>query len=288
VRPLARLVAAILTTSILVFGGLPAWASSADGADHSQGDASTQGAYDEAQPLSTADQNSGGANGQCPGGPYCSTRDGSASGNGNGDGKATGKPCAGCVGKADNKNPNGQSPDAASDGNAGYECDGNRGIGQSNPAHTGCPAGTTENQKKSASRQNARTCGQHAAMPASAACAPCADDAAISADADCASPATNAAVSAPGTGIGDSAPAAGAGPAARPAAVLGVEAVRPGAAGDPGEPASAPLARLLPAGLLPNTGAGATLALLFLSGVVLLLAGGSVLTLRRRTRTRGA
>ena len=90
----------------------------------------------EPQPLSGADQNGGGANGQCPGGPYCSTRDGSPSGNGNGDGNATGKPCAGCVGKADNKNPQGQMPNG-SDANAGYECDRNNGIGKSNPAKDG-------------------------------------------------------------------------------------------------------------------------------------------------------
>ena len=89
------------------------------------------------QPLSGADQNTGGANGQCPSGPYCSTRDGSASGNGNGNGQAVGKPCAGCVGKADNKNPKGQNPNG-SDHNAGYECDRNHGIGRTNPAHTGC------------------------------------------------------------------------------------------------------------------------------------------------------
>jgi LPXTG-motif cell wall-anchored protein len=105
--------------------------------DHSQGNAGTSGEYDDPQPLSNADHNSGGANGKCPGGPYCSTRDGSPSGNGNGGGKAVGKPCAGCVGKADNKNPKGQYPDG-SDHNKGYECDGNHGIGRTNPAHTGC------------------------------------------------------------------------------------------------------------------------------------------------------
>ena len=89
------------------------------------------------QPVSKADANLGGANGQCPGGPYCSTRDGSPSLNGNGNGAAVGKPCAGCVGKADNKNPPGQMPNG-SDRNKGYECDSNHGIGRSNPAHTGC------------------------------------------------------------------------------------------------------------------------------------------------------
>jgi len=112
------------------------------GSDHSQGNASTTGDYDEPQPLSNADQNTGGANGKCPGGPYCSTRDGSASMNGKGDGVATGKPCAGCVGKADNKNPKGQYPNG-SDHNAGYECDRNQGIGQTNPAHTGCKTTVT-------------------------------------------------------------------------------------------------------------------------------------------------
>jgi LPXTG-motif cell wall-anchored protein len=68
---------------------------------------------------------------------YASTCDGSPSENGEGGGKATGKPCAGCVGAADNKNPKGQFPDG-SDANNGYECDGNKGIGKGNPAHTGC------------------------------------------------------------------------------------------------------------------------------------------------------
>jgi LPXTG-motif cell wall-anchored protein len=99
--------------------------------------AGTFGDVSQPQPLSTADMNTGGANGQCPGGPYCSTRDGSPSLNGSGDGKAVGLPCAGCVGRADNKNPAGQLPDGA-DANAGYECDRNSGIGRSNPAHTSC------------------------------------------------------------------------------------------------------------------------------------------------------
>jgi hypothetical protein len=45
------------------------------------------------------------------------------------------------VGQADNKNPPGQLP-GGSDPNAGYECDRNQGIGQTNPAHTGCVSGT--------------------------------------------------------------------------------------------------------------------------------------------------
>ena len=73
-----------------------------------------------------------------------------ASGNGAGDGEAGGKPCAGCVGNADDKNPQGQDPSGPVDHNNGYECDqkgrtedeGNNGIGFGNPAHSGC-AGTT-------------------------------------------------------------------------------------------------------------------------------------------------
>jgi hypothetical protein len=71
-------------------------------------------------------------------GPYDSTFPAGPSENGNGNGKAVGRPDAGEVGKADNKNPKGQLPDAASDGNAGYECDTNSGIAKGNPAHTGC------------------------------------------------------------------------------------------------------------------------------------------------------
>ena len=108
----------------------------------SQGTAATRGNPHQAQPLSTADRNPGGANGKCSGGPYCSTRNGTSSLNGNGKGIALGKPCAGCVGKADNKNPPGQYPNG-SDPNAGYECDTNHGIGRSNPAHTGCTVAAT-------------------------------------------------------------------------------------------------------------------------------------------------
>jgi len=103
----------------------------------STGHGGTSGEPTSPQPISNADANSGGANGQCPGGAYCSTRDGSPSMNGNGGGKATGKACAGCVGRADNKNPAGQKPDAT-DNNAGYECDTNHGIARGNPAHTAC------------------------------------------------------------------------------------------------------------------------------------------------------
>jgi hypothetical protein len=75
-------------------------------------------------------------------GAYDETCDGSPSGNGNGKGAAKGKPCAGCVGNADDKNPPGQKPNG-SDHNAGYECDRNHGVGRTNPAHTGCKSTTS-------------------------------------------------------------------------------------------------------------------------------------------------
>lgn len=71
------------------------------------------------------------------GNQYASTCDGRASANGNGNGGANGKPCQGCVGNADNKNPPGQFPNG-SDHNNGYECDGNNGIAKGNPAHSSC------------------------------------------------------------------------------------------------------------------------------------------------------
>ena len=70
-------------------------------------------------------------------GPYDSTSDGSPSGNGNGGGNGN-QPCAGCVGNADDKNPPGQLPGPDEDGNKGYECDDNSGVGKTNPAHSGC------------------------------------------------------------------------------------------------------------------------------------------------------
>ena len=78
-------------------------------------------------------------------GAYGNNCDFGPSQNGNGDGAAVGKPCAGCVGNADDMNPGGQLPGPKNDNNAGYECDpqgaedgGNAGVGVGNPAHTGC------------------------------------------------------------------------------------------------------------------------------------------------------
>src|SRR5436190_7276858 len=45
--------------------------ASNNSSDHSRGNASTVGDSSKPQPLSSADKNAGGANGQCPDGPYC-------------------------------------------------------------------------------------------------------------------------------------------------------------------------------------------------------------------------
>ncbi|SDX67679.1 LPXTG-motif cell wall anchor domain-containing protein [Amycolatopsis xylanica] len=132
--------AALLTMLLLTS---PAWADqggnpNANAQDHAKHSKSTPDT-NSPQPPSGADFSGHGANTH---GPYDSTRDGSASANGNGGGQANGKPCAGCVGKADNKNPHGQLP-GGSDANAGYECDTNHGVGRGNPAHTGCTPGET-------------------------------------------------------------------------------------------------------------------------------------------------
>ncbi len=65
--------------------------------------------------------------------------------NGNGNGNATGRPDAGSVGNADGKNPPGQVKKLdgaleypANDGDSGYECDSNNGVGKGNPAHSYC------------------------------------------------------------------------------------------------------------------------------------------------------
>jgi hypothetical protein len=95
------------------------------------GSGSSQGC----SPNQHDNSNGNGAN-QSPG-PYDPQNCGGPSGNGVSDNNNSSKPCAGCVGNADAKNPPGQYPNG-SDNNAGYECDRNQGVGQTNPAHSGC------------------------------------------------------------------------------------------------------------------------------------------------------
>lgn len=92
----------------------------------------------DSEPAATTTSKSG-AN---TSGPYDPNGVGEPSGNGNGSGGN--KPCAGCVGNADDKNPPGQLPGPDDDGNNGYECDGNSGVGKTNPAHSGCKADTPD------------------------------------------------------------------------------------------------------------------------------------------------
>jgi hypothetical protein len=98
--------------------------------------ASTGG--DPSQCSPQHDNSKGNGANQSPG-PYDPTCTGAPSGNGKSTNNNSSKPCAGCVGNADSKNPPGQYPNG-SDPNAGYECDRNQGVGQTNPAHTGCTA----------------------------------------------------------------------------------------------------------------------------------------------------
>jgi hypothetical protein len=124
---------------LLVFGLLQSGADASGGGGNGKGKSAAPGQAKKA-PASADVAASSSANTDC--GSYCSTSDGTPSANGNGGGNANGKPCAGCVGNADNKNPPGQYKDG-SDHNNGYECDGNNGVGKGNPAHSGCKPTTT-------------------------------------------------------------------------------------------------------------------------------------------------
>ena len=81
-----------------------------------------------------------------PAGTFTNSCDWGSSGNGNGGGLSVGKPCAGCVGQADDKNPPGHKNDP-SGSNRGYECSTNHGIARTNPAHTGCRNNPPNNPK---------------------------------------------------------------------------------------------------------------------------------------------
>lgn len=96
----------------------------------------------EAAPAETETTSSSGGNGANQSGPYDPSGVGAPSGNGRSDQNNGNRPCAGCVGNADAKNPPGQLP-GGSDPNNGYECDGNQGVGKTNPAHSGCGSKTT-------------------------------------------------------------------------------------------------------------------------------------------------
>ena len=183
--------------------------------------------------------------------------------NGNGGGKATGKPCAGCVGKADNKNPKGQMP-GGSDHNNGYECDGNNGIGKTNPAHTGCKPTPPcvqgdEECPNPPCVQGDEECPNPPCVQGDEECPtpPC-----VQGDEECPNPpCVQGDEQCPGTN--------------RPPTVLGAEAVR-----TPNAEVKAVVA-VAPAGL-PSTGAGASLELLAAAGMGLLLIGSLMLAQRRR------
>jgi hypothetical protein len=151
----------------------------------SGGGGSSMGTKDDCN--ETPDNGSGkGAN---DGGGYqstCDPVDDGGNGQESGPGNHTGKPCAGCVGNADDKNPPGQAPDG-SDSNSGYECDGrdrptknqkgngNHGVGDENPAHTGCanqgtppkcPNGSPVPPSGKCNGGDTKTCPDGTALPA--------------------------------------------------------------------------------------------------------------------------
>jgi len=221
-------------------------AQSSNAGKHStDGHPGTSGVVTLAQPISKADANEGGANGQCTDGVYCSTRHGEPSLNGNGGGAATGKPCAGCVGKADNKNPQGQMPNARDDGNNGYECDNNNGIGKTNPAHTGCQLTRSVCVENCVSSPPLNVC-------------------VVTPTETCAPPVARPRPPADVAGVETVRP---------PADVAGVETVRP-----PADVSASPPA------VLPATGSPDLLGLIGGSGMGLLMAGGLTIWLHRRNR----
>jgi hypothetical protein len=134
-------------------------AASAPASD-TQPSAGTPTAADNPEDYSNHDATNGPGGQVCDGDPnnapgaggnYENTCPAGPSQNGAGDGQANGKPCAGCVGNADDKNPPGQAVSGPTDSNNGYECDqkgrsaneGNNGVGYGNPAHTGCQSTDT-------------------------------------------------------------------------------------------------------------------------------------------------
>jgi hypothetical protein len=219
------------------------------GSHATTGTAGTTGTPPESQPLSNADQNAGGANGQCPGGPYCGTVRDQPSMNGNNVGAATGKPCAGCVGKADNKNPKGQQP-GPQDLNNGYECDGNNGIAKGNPAHTSCTPPEDE--------------GCVPVEGQDASCNP------IVIDDNCLLEGQEGCDDADTPPLGTD--------ANRPPVVLGTEVFA-----QPGKAKVGPAQAVTPAAVLPATGSSSGLGLLGFGGLALVVAGGAMLALRRAT-----
>ncbi len=275
--------------------------------DNTDGNASTTGSYDEPQPESTADENDGGANaGTCPEGQYCSTRDGSASANGEGDGEAKGRPCAGCVGRADNKNPKGQVGEDPSK-NKGYECDDNKGVGKGNPAHTGCTEGSTvcpegatmsdEGECVVAAEQT--VCPEGATMSDAGECVVpaeeagvCPEDATMNDEGECVLPPKevvcpeDATMNDAGQCVVPALPALAQAGSAATAVVAGVETGAPADAQPQASTANRAPAKADPAsGILPSTGAGAY-GLVILAGLGLLAAGGVLIARKRPQANR--
>lgn len=182
--------------------------------------------------------------GKGSGGEYDSTCDGTVGRNGGG---GNGK-CAGCDGRADNKDPKGQS---RNDNNNGYECDNNGGVAKGNPAHSRCkapPAPPQNPPKPPNPPNNPPTCPDGRPMPPSGVCG---------------------------------------GPIDRPVLpdeqerVLGLRF-----RGVPRIPAQVSPRRQRP-GVLPFTGAGDGTAVYVLLGLGLMAAGGLMIRPRRKVQDEG-
>jgi LPXTG-motif cell wall-anchored protein len=192
------------------------------------------------------------------------------------------------VGKADNKNPKGQMPNG-SDHNNGYECDGNNGIGKTNPAHTGCtpPVVTPPDETCETNPELCPPCEQGEPECPNPPCVPgqpeCPNPPCVPGQPECPNPPCvpgQPECPNPPCVAGDDVcpPPPGTN---RPPTVLGTEAFRPSGA-IAGVQATATTAQ--PAqGTLPNTGANELAGLLAASGMGLLVVGGAVLAMRRRS-----
>src|SRR5919108_3774367 len=128
---------------------VPGLAAPSDKAQPSaQGQANGQAANAQGNGQANGQAATAQGNGQSSGnganvsGPYDPSGVGEPSGNGRSTDNNGKRPCAGCVGNADSKNPPGQLP-GGSDPNKGYECDENQGVGKTNPAHSGCGTSTS-------------------------------------------------------------------------------------------------------------------------------------------------
>ncbi|MDQ3940341.1 MAG: hypothetical protein M3238_03210 [Actinomycetota bacterium] len=130
----------IAVIGLLVLATIPVYAGPGGGGNGQPSARQSTNPDPEPSPSRSAERggdcydnpNKGGGGGSNQSGDYDSTCDQGAGDHGQGG--SSGK-CAGCTGKSDYKNPPGQYK---GDGNNGYECDHNKGVGKGNPPHSQC------------------------------------------------------------------------------------------------------------------------------------------------------